>query len=76
MAVAPKVAEVVVQFKVLSMPASAVGTAVDTFTTTASVAVQPEAVFVTVTVYVAVTLGVAVGFETVLLDKPVSGDHA
>jgi hypothetical protein len=52
----PIVADVVVQFKLLSLPASAKGDIVFTLTTTASVAVHPF-VPVTVTVYTVVALG-------------------
>jgi hypothetical protein len=52
-----------------------------TVTTTASVDVHPLAVFVVVTVYVVVVaatppfVNVTVGFDTVLLLKPATGDH-
>jgi hypothetical protein len=47
-----------------------------TVTNTASVPVHPFIVFVTVTVYVVLTLGVAIGFATVVLLKPDAGNQA
>jgi Zn-dependent protease len=72
--IVPIVAEVVMQFKFLSTPALTVGGAVFTITTTASVAVQPFAL-VTVTVYVFVEEGLAVGIASVTELKPVDGLH-
>jgi len=73
-AAVPIKADVVVQFKFLSVPAFAVGGVVLTFTVTISVAVQPFAP-VTVTVYVVVTIGFAVGCAIVVELKPVEGLH-
>jgi hypothetical protein len=73
-AVVPMIADVVVQFKALSTPASAIGKVVLTLTKTASVAVQPLEL-VTVTVYVCVVVGLAVGVAEVVELNPVEGLH-
>jgi uncharacterized membrane protein len=64
-----------IQVFVKSAPASAVGIVLLTVTITWSVAVQPLTVLVAVSVYVVVVVGVATGFEMVVEDKPVEGDH-
>ena len=71
-AVVPIVVEVTEQVKFLSTPASATGGATFTFTVTVLVAVHPL-LPVTVTVYVVVTDGAAVGFETNVELNPVEG---
>ena len=65
-----------VQFFVKSAPALATGTVRSTVTRTLSVAVHPLAVLVTTSVYVVVVVGFAVGFATVVEDKPTLGVHA
>jgi hypothetical protein len=74
MPIVPMVAEVVMQFKFLSAPALTVGNEVFTVTTTASVAVQPLAL-VTVTVYVLVKAGEAIGMAIMIELNPVEGLH-
>ena len=58
-----------------SCPAEANGIVVFTVISNWSVAVQPLAVFVAVSVYVVVAVGLAVGFDTVDEVKPVTGDQ-
>lgn len=64
--------EVVVQFRFNVVPALAVGEVVFTVTVTVDVAVHPL-LPVTVTVYVVVTLGEAVGCAILVALKPVDG---
>ena len=71
---APRVALEVVQFNVASLPAFAVGFVSSTVTSTSSEAVHPLAP-VTVTVYLVVTDGVAVGFAIFVALSPSAGDH-
>ena len=66
---------VVLQFKVTSLPAFAVGGFVFTVTVTPSMPEQPVAVLVFVTVYVVVDNGFAVGLAAVASLNPVVGDH-
>ena len=65
----------VVQFKFNVEPASAVGAVVFTFTVTVDVAVHPL-LPVTITVYVVVDVGLAVGCASVVELNPVAGNHA
>ena len=66
--------ELVIQSRFRVLPASAVGGVVSTFTVTTSVALHPFAP-VTVTVYVVVVLGLAVGCAIVVELSPVEGDQ-
>jgi hypothetical protein len=60
---------------ILSTPAFAVGAVLFTVTKTASVAVQPFAVLVTVTVYVVVDVGLALGWAIFVALNPAEGAH-
>ncbi len=58
-----------------SFPAVIITVGLLTVIVTLSVLLQPEEISVVVNVYVVVVRGFAVGFDEVLLDKPLVGDQ-